>query len=78
MTLRNGYQSATDGHTRRADFDLLRRIRRLELAIPDGDWDGTPLRLGSYHLWVDATGDLRIKNSAPVSDLDGTVIGTQS
>lgn len=46
---------------------------------------GTPIRshlftmrLGAYHLWVDATGDLRIKSSAPTSDTDGTVVGTQS
>jgi len=44
----------------------------------DGTWNGGMLRLGLYHLWVDATGDLRIKNGAPVSDLDGTVVGTQS
>lgn len=37
-----------------------------------------PLRLGSYHLWVDTSGRLRIKNGAPTSDTDGTVVGTQS
>lgn len=36
------------------------------------------LRFGAYHLWVDATGDLRIKSSAPTTDLDGTVVGTQT
>lgn len=30
MTLRNGFQSATPGATRRADFELVRRIARLE------------------------------------------------
>lgn len=39
---------------------------------------GAPLILGEYHLWVDTTGDLRIKNGAPTSDTDGTVVGTQS
>lgn len=34
--------------------------------------------LGSAHIWVDSTGDLRIKSSAPTSDTDGTVVGTQS
>jgi len=34
--------------------------------------------LGSYALWVDATGDLRINNGVPASDTDGTVVGTQS
>jgi hypothetical protein len=40
-------------------------------------WDYNPLILGSYYLWVDATGDLRIKSGAPASDTDGTVVGTQ-
>lgn len=44
----------------------------------DGAWNGNPLRLGTYYLWVDATGDLRIKNGAPSSDTDGTVVGTQT
>ncbi len=37
-----------------------------------------PLRLGDYYVWVDSTGDLRIKSSEPGSDADGTIIGTQS
>lgn len=37
-----------------------------------------PFYLGSYALWVDSTGDLRIKSGAPTSDTDGTVVGTQS
>jgi hypothetical protein len=37
------------------------------------------LVLGAYHIWVEAaTGKLRLKNSAPTSDSDGTVVGTQS
>lgn len=36
------------------------------------------LVIGTTHLWVDATGDLRIKASAPTTDLDGTVVGSQS
>lgn len=36
------------------------------------------LRLGNYYLWVDTTGKLRIKSSVPTSDLDGTVVGTQT
>lgn len=43
-----------------------------------GGWNTGHLLLGSYHIWVDSTGDLRIKSSAPTSDTDGTVIGTQS
>jgi len=33
--------------------------------------------LGSYHIWVDNTGVLRIKNGAPISDVDGDVVGQQ-
>ena len=36
------------------------------------------IAFGNYFLWVDATGDLRIKSGAPASDLDGTVVGTQT
>jgi len=36
------------------------------------------LMFGTYNLWVDATGKLRIKSSAPTTDLDGTVVGTQT
>ena len=36
------------------------------------------IAFGSYFLWVDATGDLRIKNGVPTSDTDGTVVGTQT
>lgn len=43
-----------------------------------GVWNDGPLRLGAYYLWVDLTGTLRIKNSAPTSATDGTVVGTQT
>jgi hypothetical protein len=37
------------------------------------------MRLGANsYLWVDSTGDLRIKQGAPTGDTDGTVVGTQS
>lgn len=36
------------------------------------------VRFGTHHLWVDSTGDLRIKSTAPTSDTDGTVVGTQT
>jgi hypothetical protein len=38
---------------------------------------GTQTGVPAY-LWADATGDLRIKTSAPTSDTDGTVVGTQT
>ena len=41
-------------------------------------WNTAHLRLGIYHFWVDSSSRLRVKNSAPISDTDGTVVGTQS
>ena len=35
-------------------------------------------RFGPNHLWIDSTGDVRTKSSAPASDTDGTVVGDQS
>ena len=43
-----------------------------------GKWDGAHMIMGTYHLWIDATGDLRIKSSAPASDTDGAVVGAQT
>lgn len=43
-----------------------------------GGWNDGPLIMGSYYLWVDATGDLRIKSGAPANDTDGVVVGSQS
>ena len=41
----------------------------------DSAWDGNnPLLLGTYHLWVDGSGNLRKKNGKATSDTDGTVI----
>lgn len=41
-------------------------------------WNTAHLMIGIYHIWVDSTTRLRIKSSAPTSDTDGTVIGTQT
>lgn len=46
--------------------------------IGDGTWNNGPARMGAFHLWVDGSGRLRIKSSAPTSDTDGTVVGTQT
>ena len=43
-----------------------------------GAWNTAHFVMGPYHLWVDSTGDLRIKSSTPTSDTDGTVVGTQT
>lgn len=39
---------------------------------------GAPLALGTYQLWVDAAGRLRMKAGAPTSDTDGVIVGTQA
>jgi hypothetical protein len=39
----------------------------------DGSWDGSHIRLGPHHLWVDSNGALRIKRGAPKSGQDGTI-----
>jgi len=44
----------------------------------DGLWNGGHFIMGNYHLWIDTSGRLRIKNGAPTSATDGTVVGTQS
>lgn len=43
-----------------------------------GAWDSGPMRLGAYRLWIDISGRLRVKNGAPNSDTDGTIVGTQT
>jgi len=40
-------------------------------------WNTAHLKLGIYHLWVDASGRLRIKNSVPLNDTDGVSVGSQ-
>jgi hypothetical protein len=37
-------------------------------------WDGGHLQLGNHHLWVDATGRLRIKDGPPDHDEDGRAL----
>ena len=44
----------------------------------DGAWNTSLLRMGAYRLWVDSSGNLRIKNGTPTSATDGTVVGTQT
>lgn len=43
-----------------------------------GGWSDPHTTVGPYHLWVDTSGRLRIKNGAPTSDTDGTVVGAQT
>lgn len=39
------------------------------------DWDKGHFQMGGYHLWIDGSGNLRIKNGAPTSGTDGKVVG---
>jgi|SRR3989344_2057545 len=66
------------------DTNLYRSAPNM-LAMGTGDsfkidckWDGGLFWLGNSALWADNSGILRIKNGAPTSDTDGTIIGTQS
>jgi len=54
------------------------RLKTVETPTMGSAWDGAHIVMGVYHLWVDATGDLRIKSSAPANDTDGAVVGSQS
>lgn len=49
-----------------------------QVRVQGSAWNTTHLCIGIHHLWVDASGHLRIKSSAPTSDTDGTVVGAQS
>lgn len=44
----------------------------------DGTYNGGMLRLGTYYLWVDAGGLLRIHTSRPAADDDGDAVGDQT
>lgn len=43
----------------------------------DGTWNTTHIILGAYHIWVDDLGHPRIKNGAPTTHDDGTLMDTQ-
>lgn len=48
------------------------------VGVNAGGWNGPLLQMGGSYLWIDTSGRLRIKSSAPTSATDGTVVGTQS
>jgi len=37
-----------------------------------------PVCIGTYSLWVDSRGKLRMKNGMPLNDADGIIVGTQN
>jgi hypothetical protein len=49
-----------------------------DAVAPSSAWDGSHLKLGGYALWVDSKGRLRVKLGTPLSDTDGSVVGTQT
>jgi hypothetical protein len=53
------------------------QLSKNQLSTPSAAWDDEPFTLGAYRLWVDSTGDLRIKSGAPGFDTDGVVVGSQ-
>lgn len=68
-------QSLTAGISARA---MLLNPSGGDIGIGTGVWNTGCARLGAFRLWVDGSGRLRIKNGAPSSDTDGTVVGTQT
>ena len=49
-----------------------------DLVMNSSNWDGgSLLQMGNHRLWVDRSGNLRIKNGVPNSDADGTIVGLQ-
>ncbi|MDQ3540783.1 MAG: hypothetical protein M3440_08860 [Chloroflexota bacterium] len=66
--------------------DDIRRARRVDRRIDnrgdliyrptfDAAWDGNdPMILGTYHFWVDASGNFRKKNGKATSDTDGVIV----
>lgn len=52
-------------------------VKKLVTRVGNGTWD-SPLTLNGASVWVDGSGKLRLKTSAPANDTDGTVVGTQT
>ena len=71
-----GGASATDTSLYRGGAGVIETTSSIK--ISGAAWNAGTLRLGAYYLWVDGSGRLRIKSSAPTSDTDGTIVGTQS
>lgn len=56
---------------------------QVQTASFESEFDGNHLVLGTYHIWVyqgnnGNGGKLKIKDGAPATDAEGTVVGTQS
>jgi hypothetical protein len=66
----------SEQHYRKGNGELYNK--RNHIIGATGAFDDGHLVLGTYHIWVDSTGDLRINNGAPAGDFSGTVVGTQT
>ena len=44
------------------------------LQVESSAWNGRRLLLGSYHIWVDSSGNMRSKSSDPANETDGVII----
>lgn len=79
----SGYMVKTGDATRYYVGSVVAGASNGTVATTASGWVNPNLISGSQtgvpaYLWVDVTGDLRIKTSAPTSDTDGTVVGTQT
>lgn len=54
------------------------KIQDGSVKVSSSAWNESHVVMGTYHLWVDSTGSLRINNGKPSSDTDGSVVGTQT
>lgn len=61
-----------------SDGQLVGYVSPSGFGLSGGTWNTPHLLLGSFHLWVDNSGRLRIKLNAPSSPTDGTVVGAQA
>jgi len=79
-------QDLTNSYTNTTEFERISSAATEKFSVENngtvniagGGHNSGHIILGAYHLWVDSTGDLRMKNGAPTSDTDGSVVGTQS
>jgi len=57
---------------------ITHRATSAGFAVASSAWNGAHWIIGNYHVWVDVTGRVRVKNSAPASDLDGQLLADQT
>lgn len=81
LLLGNGSAAPVDGF-KYASSGVISMIGNNSFSIPSATASGgiaplATLRMGANHMWVDSSGRLRIKSSAPTTETDGTVVGAQ-